>query len=46
MNPEDVASLFGTTQGFKADEPNVTPAATVEDDDFYGFPFWSRRTGC
>ena len=34
MNPEDVASLFGTTQGFKADEPNVTPAATVVDEDF------------
>jgi hypothetical protein len=34
MNPEDVASLIGTTQGFKADEPNVTPAATVVDEDF------------
>ena len=34
MNPEDVASLFGTTQGFKADDPNVTPSATVVDEDF------------
>ena len=34
MNSEDVASLFGTTQGFKAEEPNVTPAATVVDEDF------------
>jgi hypothetical protein len=34
MNPEDVASLFGTTQGFKADEPNVTPSDTVVDEDF------------
>ena len=31
MNPEDVASLFGKTQGFKADEPNVTPATVDED---------------
>ena len=31
MNPEDVASLFGKTEGFKADDPNVTPAV---DEDF------------
>ena len=35
MSVEDVASLFGTTAGFKASEPNVTPSTTtVEDDDF------------
>jgi len=28
---EDAAALFGTTQGFKAGEPNVTPAP---DEDF------------
>lgn len=34
MNDEDVASLFGTTTGFKVSEPNVMPAApsSVEDD--------------
>ena len=34
MNEEDVASLFGTTTGFKVSEPNVMPAASssVEDD--------------
>jgi hypothetical protein len=35
MNAEDVAELFGKTQGFKADDPNVTPAPAAEtDDDF------------
>lgn len=36
MNAEDVAALFGTTAGFKASDPNVTPAppSSVEDDDF------------
>ena len=35
MNAEDVAALFGTTKGFKADDPNVTPAPVAEtDDDF------------
>ena len=35
MNAEDVAALFGTTTGFKASDPNVTPAeSTVEDDEF------------
>ena len=32
-----VAELFGKTSGFKADDPNVTPAAVAEvspDDDF------------
>ena len=34
MSTEDVAALFGTTQGFKTSDPNVTPAPTVEEDDF------------
>ena len=34
MSPENVAALFGKTEGFKADEPNVTPSETVEDEDF------------
>ena len=35
LSASDVADLFGTTSGFKASEPNVTPAASeVEDDDF------------
>ena len=31
MAPEDVAELFGKTQGFKANDPNVT---VNEEDDF------------
>ena len=34
MSTEDVAALFGKTEGFKASEPNVTASETVEDDDF------------
>ena len=35
MNAEDVADLFGSTEGFKVSDPNVTPAASnVEDDEF------------
>jgi len=34
MSTEDVAALFGKTEGFKTSEPNVTPTETVEDDDF------------
>jgi hypothetical protein len=34
MPSEDVAALFGTTTGFKAGDPNVTPAPIEEDDDF------------
>ncbi len=34
MSTEDVAALFGKTEGFKAGEPNVTPSETVQDDDF------------
>lgn len=31
MAPEDVAQLFGKTQGFKADDPNVTTANDADD---------------
>jgi len=34
MSTEDVAALFGKTEGFKAGEPNVTPTETTEEDDF------------
>ena len=32
MNSEDVAELFGKTEGFKQSEPNVTPS--VDEVDF------------
>ena len=34
LDATDVAGLFGTTKGFKADDPNVIPAETTDDDDF------------
>ena len=37
LDEDGVAELFGKTSGFKADDPNVTPAAVAEvipDDDF------------
>ena len=34
MSTEDVAALFGKTEGFKAGEPNVTPTETEAEDDF------------
>ena len=36
LDEAGVAELFGTTSGFKADDPNVTPIEeeTVPDDDF------------
>lgn len=38
LTAEDVADLFGKTQGYKEREPNVTPTPAVEDevedDDF------------
>tara|TARA_A100001037_G_C15071715_1_gene599768 strand:+ start:270 stop:836 length:567 start_codon:yes stop_codon:yes gene_type:complete len=34
LDATDVAGLFGTTQGFKAGDPNVIPAETTDDDDF------------
>ena len=33
MNAEDVAALFGNTQGFKAGDPNVTPAEEPDVDE-------------
>jgi hypothetical protein len=33
LDETEVAALFGQTKGFKAGEPNVTPAPTVEDED-------------
>ena len=33
MSTEDVAALFGKTEGFKASEPNVTFIKTTEDED-------------
>lgn len=33
MASEDVAALFGSTKGFKVDEPNVTPVAVADEDD-------------
>ena len=32
LSSEDVAELFGNTKGYKAAEPNVTPAVDPEDD--------------
>jgi len=32
MSEVDVANLFGTTTGFKASAPNVTPIETTDDD--------------
>ena len=34
MSTEDVAALFGTTQGFKASEPSVTVVPDDMSDDF------------
>ena len=34
MNTEDVAALFGNTQGFKASEPNVTTDSAEDEVDF------------
>ena len=34
MNTEDVAALFGKTKGYKAAEPNVTPAPAEDEVDF------------
>ena len=33
MSTEDVAALFGKTEGFKASEPNVTSNVTIPDGD-------------
>jgi hypothetical protein len=36
LDEDGVAELFGKTQGFKTDDPNVTPATeeVTPDDDF------------
>ena len=34
MSTEDVAAMFGTTEGFKASEPNITPSKDAEEEDF------------
>ena len=35
LSASDVADLFGTTAGFKASDPNITPTPSqVSDDDF------------
>ncbi len=34
MAPEAVADLFGKTQGFKTNDPNVTPTIEDAEDDF------------
>ena len=34
MSTEDVVAMFGTTEGFKASEPNITPTLTETEDDF------------
>ena len=33
LDANEVAELFGTTSGFKTGDPNVTPAATKEDEE-------------
>mgnify|MGYP001371160043 FL=1 len=34
MNAEDVAALFGNTQGYKASDPNVVTESTEDEVDF------------
>ena len=34
LSSEDVAELFGNTKGYKASEPNVTPAPVEDEVDF------------
>jgi len=34
MSPDSAAELFGSTEGFKLGEPNVTPSAEEAEDDF------------
>ena len=34
MNDADVAELFGSTQGFKVADPNVTLKEAEPEDDF------------
>ena len=37
MSVEDVAAMFGSVEGFKADSPAVRPAATASTEDSYDF---------
>ena len=39
LSVEDVADMFGTTKGYVASEPNVTPNEPEEDDDDDGMDF-------
>ena len=34
LDANEVAELFGTTSGFKTNDPNVTPTTTDEEEDF------------
>jgi len=34
LDANEVAELFGTTTGFKTNDPNVTPTTTDEEEDF------------
>ena len=33
LDVNEVAELFGTTSGFKAADPNVTPTTNVNDEE-------------
>ena len=33
LDATEVAELFGTTSGFKTADPNVTPSATIDDEE-------------
>ena len=45
MPVEDVAAMFGKTEGFKASDPVITPKAD-EEDDSDGIQVRTRREGC
>jgi hypothetical protein len=34
MSTDDIAALFGNTQGYKASDPNVTTTEESDDADF------------
>ena len=34
LDATEVAEMFGKTSGFKTSDPNVTPKAVEDDDDF------------
>lgn len=34
LDETEVAALFGQTKGYKSNDPNVTPATAVQDDEF------------